>query len=60
MASRIPFINDFVAKLCRQEAEVIQHHHNPNVQGMGQLEAQHRKYKRLKFGGSEAYKHSSN
>jgi hypothetical protein len=29
-------------KLCRQQAEVIQNHHNPNVRTIGQGEAQHR------------------
>jgi hypothetical protein len=28
---------------------------NPNVRGIGQGEARHRKYKRLKLGGSQAY-----
>jgi hypothetical protein len=46
-------------KLCRQQAEVIQNHHNPNVRTIGQGEAQHRKYKMLKLGGGQAYDRSS-
>jgi hypothetical protein len=35
---------------CKQ-AEVIQNHENENVRYIGQGEAPHRKYKRLKLGG---------
>jgi hypothetical protein len=44
---------------CRQQAEVIKNHANPNVRNIGQGEAQHRKYKRLKLGGCQAYDSSS-
>jgi hypothetical protein len=43
----------------QEQAEVIQNHHNPNVRNTGQGVAQHRKYKRLKFGGGQAYDRSS-
>jgi hypothetical protein len=46
-------------KLCRQQAEVIHNHENANVRNIGQIEAQHRKYKRLKLGGCQAYDRSS-
>jgi hypothetical protein len=46
-------------KLCRQQAEVIQNHENENVRNIGQGEARHRKYKRLKLGGGHAYDRSS-
>jgi hypothetical protein len=46
-------------KLCRQQAEVIQNHENDNVRNIGQGEARHRKYKRLKLGGGLAYDRSS-
>jgi hypothetical protein len=36
-------IRDFATKLCRQQVEVIQNHHNPNVRDIGQGDAQHRK-----------------
>jgi hypothetical protein len=43
----------------KQRAEVIQSHQNVNVRNIGQGEAQHRKYKRLKLGGNQAYDRSS-
>jgi hypothetical protein len=46
-------------KLCRQQAEVIQNHENANVRNIGQGEPRHRKYKRLKLGGGQAYDRSS-
>jgi hypothetical protein len=46
---------DCVTKLCRTQAEVILNHQNSIVHGIGQGEAMHRKYKRLKLGGSQAY-----
>jgi hypothetical protein len=46
-------------KLCRQQAEVKQNHDNVNVRNIGQGEARHRKYKRLKLGGGQAYDRSS-
>jgi hypothetical protein len=36
-------------------SEVIQNHENVNVRNIGQGEAWHRKYKRLKLGGGQAY-----
>jgi hypothetical protein len=43
----------------RQQAEVIQNHENASVSNNGQGEPRHRKYKRLKLGGGEAYDRSS-
>jgi hypothetical protein len=43
--------------LCRQQAEVKQNHENANVGDIGE-EAKHRKYKRLKLGGGQAYDRS--
>jgi hypothetical protein len=59
VAFEILYVYDFITKLCRQQAEVIQNHYNPNVRNIGQGEAQHRKYKKLKLGGGQAYDHSS-
>jgi hypothetical protein len=42
-------------KLCRQQAEVIQNYENEHVRYIGLREARHRKYKRLKLGGGQAY-----
>jgi hypothetical protein len=59
MAFQIPFVYDYIAKSCRQQAEVIQNHVNKNVRNIGQVEARHIKYKRLKLGGGQAYDRSS-
>jgi hypothetical protein len=48
-----------MTKLSRQQAEVIQNHKNTNVCNIGQGEARHRKFKRLKLGGGQAYDRSS-
>jgi hypothetical protein len=55
----IPYLYDFVTKLCRQQAEVILNHNNENVRNTGQVEARHRIYKRLELGGGQAYDRSS-
>jgi hypothetical protein len=52
-------VYDYITKLCRQQAEVIQNHDNKNVHTIGQGEARHRKYKRFKLGGGQAYDRSS-
>jgi hypothetical protein len=59
VALKIPYVYDFITKLCRQQAETIQNHQNPTVRNIGQGEAQRRKYKRLKLGGGQAYDRSS-
>jgi hypothetical protein len=48
---KIPYVDDYITKLCRAPAEVIVNHVNPNVLGVGQGEAMHRMYTRLKLGG---------
>jgi hypothetical protein len=55
----IPYIYDYITKLSRQQAEVMQNHENTNVRNIGHGEARHRKYKRHKLGGSQAYDRSS-
>jgi hypothetical protein len=52
-------ILNYITKLCRQQAEVIQNHKNENVRYIGQGEATHRKCKRLKLGGGHVYDCSS-
>jgi hypothetical protein len=42
-------------KLCRQQAQDIQNHENSYIQHIGQGEAQHKKYKKIKLGGGQAY-----
>ena len=54
MVFKIPCVYDFITELCRRQAKVIQNH-NENIRNIGQGEAQHRKYKRLKLGGGQAY-----
>ena len=55
MVFKIPYVYDFITKICRRQAKVIQNHDNENIRDIGQGEAQHRKYKRLKLGGGQAY-----
>jgi hypothetical protein len=45
--------------MAQHEATIPVDHVNPNVRNIGQGEAQHRKYKRLKLGGGQAYDRSS-
>jgi hypothetical protein len=59
MAFKIPYVYDYITKLCRQHAEVIQNHENENVHNIGQGEARHRNYKRLTLGGGQGYVRSS-
>jgi hypothetical protein len=59
MAFQLPYVYNYTTKLCRQQAEVIQNHENANVCNIGQGEARHRKYKRLKLGGGQTYDCSS-
>jgi hypothetical protein len=56
-AFHIPYIYDCITKSCRQQAEVSQKH--DNVSYIGQGEARHRKYNRLKHGGCHVYDCSS-
>jgi hypothetical protein len=55
----IPYIYDYITKSCRKEAKIIQNHGNANVCNIGQGEPRHRKFKRLKLGGGQAYHRSS-
>jgi hypothetical protein len=52
-AFNLPYVYDYITKLCRQQAEVIQNHGNEHVRNMGQGEARHRKYKRLELGAHQ-------
>jgi hypothetical protein len=51
VAFQIPYVYDYITKLCRQQAEVIRNHDHENVRNIGQGEGRRRKYKRLKLGG---------
>jgi hypothetical protein len=59
LAFHIPYVYEYITKLCRQQVEVIQNHSNENVRNIGQGETNHRKYKRLKLGGGQAYDSTS-
>jgi hypothetical protein len=58
LAFKIPYVYDYITKLCRRQADVILNHDNPNVRAFEQGEARHRKHKRLKLGGCQVYDHS--
>jgi hypothetical protein len=49
----------YITQLYRHPAEVIQIHRNVIVRDIGQGEARHRKDKRLKLGGGQAYGRAS-
>jgi hypothetical protein len=38
-AFNLPYVYDYITKLCRKPAEVIQNHENEHVRGIGQSEA---------------------
>jgi methionine synthase II (cobalamin-independent) len=54
-AFKIPSVYDYITKLFRKQAEVVQKQENINVHDIGKGEARHTKYKRLAFGGGQAY-----
>jgi hypothetical protein len=41
MGFHLPYVHDYMTKLCIQEAEVILNHDNENVRCIGQGEARH-------------------
>jgi hypothetical protein len=55
MAFKIPYLNDFVTKLRREQATVILNNENVNIRNIGQGEDRHRKYKMLRVGGGQTY-----
>jgi hypothetical protein len=42
-AYNLPYVYDYITKLCRKQAEVIRNHENEHVRGRGQGEARYRK-----------------
>jgi hypothetical protein len=54
VAFKIPYVCDYITKLCRKQAEVIQNYLTANLRAIRHGEAKRRKYKRLKPGGGEA------
>jgi hypothetical protein len=55
---KIPYLYDYVTQLCREQASVIRNYENVVIHTIGQGEGRHRKYKRLKLGGGQAYDRS--
>jgi hypothetical protein len=55
VAFKIPYVYDYITKLCWQQEGVIQNHDIINVSNTGQGEARQRKYKWLKLGDSQVY-----
>jgi hypothetical protein len=47
VAFKIPYVYDYITKLCSTQAEIILNQVNPNERSTGQGEARHRKYKGL-------------
>jgi hypothetical protein len=37
LAFKVPYVYDYITKLCRRQAEVILNHKNPNVRAIGQI-----------------------
>jgi gluconate kinase len=56
MAFKLPYVYDYITKLRRQQAEVIQNHEKANVRNIGQGEPLHGKCKRLNL---TAVKHTA-
>jgi hypothetical protein len=50
---------NYITKLCRQQPKVIQNYENEHFRRIGQGEARHTKYKRLKPGDGQVYDRSS-
>jgi hypothetical protein len=59
VAFQIPYVYDYIRKLCRRRAEIIHNDENENTHNIGQGETQHRKHDRLKLGGGHLYDRSS-
>jgi hypothetical protein len=59
VAFQIPYVYDYITKLCRKQAETIHNLGNENVFNIRQGEAPHRKHKRLKLRGCHLYDRSS-
>jgi hypothetical protein len=59
VAFQIPYVYDYITKICRKQAGIILNHETENVRNIGQGETPHRKHKRLKLGGCHLYNRSS-
>jgi hypothetical protein len=59
MAFQVQYIYDYVTKMCRQEAEVIENHEIANVRDIGKTKTDTENSKRLKLDDGQAYNRSS-
>jgi hypothetical protein len=59
MAFNLPYVYNYITKLSRQQAEVIQNHEIGYARSIAQDVARHKKYKTFEIGGSQAYDSSS-
>jgi hypothetical protein len=59
VAFQIPYVYDYITKLCRKQAGIIHNYENGNVHNIGQAETPHRKHKRPKLGLGHLYDRSS-
>ena len=55
MAFRLPYVYDFIAKLCRRLVEVILNHENENIRIIWTRRRQAQEEWGLKFRGCQAY-----
>jgi hypothetical protein len=47
VAFQVPYVYDYITKLCRRQTEIIHNHENENVCNTGQGKTPHRKYESL-------------
>jgi hypothetical protein len=59
MGFKLPYVYDYITKLCGPQAEVIQNHENAIVRNIEKGEPRHREYKKLKLGSGQAFDRSS-
>jgi hypothetical protein len=52
-------VYDYIRKLCKQQAEVVQNHENEHIRNIGQGKASHGKYESLELDSDKAYDCSS-
>jgi hypothetical protein len=58
-AFNLPYVYDYITKLWRRQADVIQSHETEHLPVQGKVMPDTEKYKRLKLGGGQAYDRSS-
>jgi hypothetical protein len=59
VALQVPYIYNYITKLCRRQAEINHNNENENVHNIGKDKTTHRKYKGLKIGSGRLYDRSS-